>query len=132
MERKPVRHESPDGHFSLILDDDGRTGYAYLVNDSGDITADCWLYNRGVAPTQGEWNSPEKMPFANPAEYIDPKFRSGFILPNGEGDVSVGWLKEGAELFVEGRLFARLVSGSKPGWSRLAVKDGPLALPFTD
>ena len=101
-----IRYTSPDGKSSLVLDDDGKTGYAYLVNVDGEITADCWLYNRGPAPTESEWNSPENMPFANPVEYVEPKFQDGFAPPSGEGDVSVGWLEDGAEIFIEGRLFA--------------------------
>jgi len=32
-----------------------------------------------------------------------------------------------AEIFLLDRYFARLEAGSKPGWSALAAKDGPLA-----
>lgn len=72
------------------------------------------------------------MPFANTAKYVRPEFTSGFVPPQNDGDLGVNWLDEGAELFIGGRLFARLVAGAKPAWSLLAAKDGPLALVLID
>ncbi|WP_170326038.1 hypothetical protein [Ruegeria arenilitoris] len=132
MDNEVLRYTSPDGQQSLILDDDGKTGYAYLLDEGGKVTADCWLYNRKAAPVENEWKFSKNMPFANSAEYVKPEFTGGFNPPKNDGELSVGWTDQGAELFIRDRLFARLVVGSKPGWSRLAAKDGPLALMLSD
>jgi hypothetical protein len=50
-----------------------------------------------------------------------------------EAEITFEWSR-GADgqtelrVFIRGEYHAVLVSGSKPGWCKLAVKDGPLAL----
>ena len=36
---------SEDGEFALMIEDDGKVGYAYLLDADGHICGDVWLYN---------------------------------------------------------------------------------------
>src|SRR5437879_1011930 len=36
---------------SVLIEDNGRVGYAYLFDADGQICGDVWLYNRCSAPT---------------------------------------------------------------------------------
>lgn len=132
MDNAVKRYESPDGRHSLILDDDGKTGYAYLLDETDKIVGDCWLYNRGAAPLQDEWTTPANMPFANSAAYVRSEVADGFGPISSEHDLHIGWIDQGAEILLNGRLFACLKVCAKPGWSCLAAKDGPLALMLDD
>lgn len=120
---------SNDGECALVVEDDGRVAYAYLLNAEGQIRGDVWLYNRCPTPTEPEWFDREKAPFANPVPFASPDV--DFSMPSSVRDLSVQW--EGdrgacvAKLFIHGRLTAVLMEGVKPGWSVMAEKDGPLA-----
>jgi hypothetical protein len=113
---------------ALVVDDDGRVAYAYLMAADGKISSDVWLYNRCAAPMEPEWTSPN-MPFANPVDFVNDDLE--FSLPTHLSQLSVEWFMRGgksfARLFVRGGLVAELTDGAKPGWSLLAKKDGPLA-----
>lgn len=118
-----------DGAHSLIFDDDGRTGYAYLLRN-GNHVGDVWLYNRCVTPIEPEWVQRPRVPFANCAAFVsdDP-----FDPPKSMAAVSVEWIDtEDTEalmvmVFIHGRLHATIRAGEKPGRCRLARRDGPLA-----
>lgn len=115
--------------YSAIFEDDGRVAYAYLQDGHG-IVADVWLYNHGIAPSEPEWRDPSKMPFANPQGFAS----EDLIKPvNNKTDVQFQWAHDQDEssvavnILIRGEVFGRLVAGSKPGWSKMAIKDGPLA-----
>jgi hypothetical protein len=120
---------SPDGRQAVIVEDDGRVGYAYLLDANGKICSDVWLYNRCPTPEQPEWHARDNAPFANSAPFVDRDVI--FLLPDSATDMTVAWEGEGdartAAIFLGHKLFAKLMNGSKPGWARLAAKDGPLA-----
>jgi hypothetical protein len=111
-----------------VFDDDGRVAYAYLLKQD-EIVSDVWLYNHCSAPKVPEWSDRSKAPFANPEEFAkNDRFRP----VRAADDVALVWVRNKRELaavevWVRGELHARLVSGVKPGWCRLALKDGPLA-----
>ncbi len=123
-----------DGAHSLVFDDDGRTGYAYLLR-YGNHIGDVWLYNRCMTPVEPEWTERSKAPFANCAAFVsdDP-----FEPPTSMAVVSVEWIDtEDTELlmarvFIHGRLHATIRPGEKPGCCRLARRDGPLARSLVD
>lgn len=118
---------SKDGKTALVIEDDGRVAYAYLVDAGGQICADVWLYNRCPTPTEPEWFDREKAPFANPVPFAARDLLD-FTLPSSIADLSVTWERDGrAKIFIHRKLAAILVDGAKPGWSVLANKDGPLA-----
>ena len=39
-----LRYDEPDGGRSVVLEDDGRVAYAYLL-EKDTIVSDVWLYN---------------------------------------------------------------------------------------
>ena len=69
-----------------------------------------------------------------PREYTKP---SHFDPVINDEDLSVTWGKNAddkieAALWIRGTIMARLIPGDRPGRSRLALKDGPLAIVLTD
>ena len=53
-----LQFRSPDPRYSVVIEDDGRVAYAYLLHDD-EIVGDVWLYNHGPAPAEPEWRSPD-------------------------------------------------------------------------
>lgn len=118
--------ESTD--FRLIIEDDGRVCYAYVVSSNG-IEGDVWLYNRGPAPSEPEWGDADRAPFANPKHLT--KKDLPFFIPNSPDAFSVTWWVGGggpeAKIYIDGVLAGILGTGDKPGQSIAAAVDGPLA-----
>lgn len=112
----------------LIIEDDGRVCYGYLMSPDG-IIGDVWLYNRGAAPSEPEWSSPERAPFANPAHLS--KRDLPYLIPNSSDAFEVHWQEiEGgpmARIYIDEVLGGILAPGDKPGQSAAASADGPLA-----
>jgi len=116
----------------LVFEDDGRVAYAYLFSE-GEIVGDVWLYNSGETPDNPDWEDFSEMPFLNGRE-----FSKGERYPriHEVSEVRVQWADDHdgtagrAELYLREKLFAILEPGAKPGWSRWALKDGPLAKAF--
>ncbi|MBX5268672.1 hypothetical protein HJB99_08290 [Rhizobium sp. NLR17b] len=120
---------------TLVFEDDGRVAYAYLLNSDSRIVSDVWLYNRCPTPATPEWDDPTKAPFANSAEYV----RQGVTFAPVEkpDEISVLWTEEKngvtkALLFIRGEFHASMIENAKPGWSKLASKDGPIARALED
>ncbi|MDB5031313.1 hypothetical protein [Mucilaginibacter sp.] len=118
-----------DRHYSIVIKDDGRVAYAYLY-EGEDIIGDVWLYNQQEAPEVSFWRE-EDMPFLNPIEYLA---KNAAIKPvESESDIRCEWtesLNDGlieVGISIRGKFIASITSGSKPGWSVLVSKDGPLA-----
>ena len=116
--------------YSIVIEDDGRVCYAYLLQDD-KIIGDIWLYNQSDAPSKTEWRR-EDMPFLNPREFL----KDGIVLKPITSDKEIGleWVfsdKSGVldqvRIFIHGLLTAIVKPDSKPGWSVNVVKDGPLA-----
>lgn len=121
-----VRFDQPDTELSVVLEDDGRTAYAYLLQ-SGKVAGDVWLYNVGPDPERVDWSDPSGLPFSNPARFCS----SEQLARLDESDEIVcEWFEHGVSIWVSGLLWARMELGSKPGWSRKAALPGPLAKPL--
>jgi hypothetical protein len=123
----------PNSRFNVVVEDDGRVAYAYL-REGRVIVADVWLYNSGPTPAHPEWRDRSKMPFANPRDYVADEDHPILRSP---ADVSAQWIVDGdrlraIDIYLRGERYARLAPGAKPGWSKLAKRRGPLALPLTD
>jgi hypothetical protein len=118
---------SPDGEFRVTFEDDGKVAYGYLKQQD-DIVGDVWLYNRCTTPTAPEWTDRSKIPFANCCGYASEQGRLQEPVEND--DVQVEWEYEGdqptAYIYVREELLGVVGIGDKPGYSRWAVKDGPL------
>jgi len=122
---------SPCGKYLLTFDDDGKVAYAYLKKKRPrkSIVGDVWIYNRCPTPKRPEWESVENIPFANCRPYIGTGGR--MTLDVESDDVAVDWEYESdlpiAYIYVFEQLYAAVGVGDKPGYSRFANKDGPLA-----
>lgn len=121
-----LRFEAPDGLRDVVLEDDGVVAYAYL-REQGHIRSDVWLYNVGESPAVPDWEGSATPPFRNPKP---------FARENDLGRISETravvrvWSEDGVQVSIDGIVWAELERGAKPGRSRLAVRDGPLALVF--
>lgn len=119
---------SDEAKLSVVVEDDGRVAYAYLLGEENHIVGDVWLYNRCGAPREPEWTTLQAAPFANSAEFV--KLDASFVCLKYP-DVDVQWIWESckwiATIWANGRLIAKLGEGDKPGMSALALQDGPLA-----
>ena len=124
-----ARFVSPFDESAVIIEDNGRVAYAYMLDSDGTICSDVWLYNRCPTPVEPEWHEPANLPFANPASFVNESSR--FTSPESARDFIVAWDEAGgllvAKILLRDDYFARLEAGAKPGWSTLASKDGPLA-----
>jgi hypothetical protein len=118
-----------DSNYSLIIEDDGRVAYAYLM-EYGDIIGDVWLYNHQEANEASRLNN-QQMPWLNPTEYL--KNEASIAPITNKNDVRCEWNESPNDGLIEvsitlhDKFIAQIVSGSKPGWSVLVAKDGPLA-----
>jgi len=121
-----LRFEHPQGGLAVVLDDDDRVAYAYLIEDD-QIVGDVWLYNVLEPPETVNWEDTSAMPFLNPRDLC--KSEKARRLTS-QSSVQCAWFDTGVEVRVDGVLWARLERGSKPGWSRLAARPGPLAIPL--
>jgi hypothetical protein len=119
---------SPCGGFKLTFDDDGKVAYAYLKKGHA-IIGDVWLYNRCQTPEQSEWKDRKNLPFANCKGYMSEEGR--LERPVTLDDMTVNWEYVNAEprayVYIFGELWALVGVGDKPGRSRFASRDGPLA-----
>jgi hypothetical protein len=113
---------------TVVLEDDGRVAYAYLL-DGETVVGDVWLYNVNDTPDTVDWKDRSEMPFLNPRPLCkvesSPRLRE-------DSAIHCVWSDTGTEIFIEETLMARLSAGSRPGWSRLALRAGPLAKPLEE
>lgn len=120
----------PDSGYAVVFEDDGRVAYGYLLDPDRKIIGDVWLYNRCETPREPEWRTPDLLPFANPVEFS--KDHSGFTPVEDEAEVTVTFMpldggRMRAAIWIRGQVFGILENGCKPGWARMAKKDGTLA-----
>jgi hypothetical protein len=118
----------PTGRFSLVVEDDGHVAYAYL-RDEGRIVGDVWLYNVDPAPDHTRWKDQQRRPFLNPQAFCSGRAMQRF---SSDSDIQAIWDGSAVTLIVDGVPCARLSPGSKPGWSVLAARSGPLAKPLEE
>lgn len=117
-----------DPEFSLVLEDDGKVAYAYLLKNK-KIIADVWLYNQGD-PKKEDYSNPQNLPFLNPSRFINDTPLSS--LNNAmEEDINVSWELRKNGLTVKVEIFKTLTivlkEGVEVGWSNMVNKDGPFA-----
>ena len=118
-----------NNNYSVIIDDDGDVAYGYLIEDE-KIIGDVWLYNQGVTPISADWVNGKKIPFLNPLDFIIEN-----IKPiNNNNEIRFVWYLSNdtmslykVEIYIRDKSIAYMIPGSKPGWSAVVYKDGPLA-----
>lgn len=118
------------GQWKVVVDDDDRAVYAYLLKDD-EVVGDVWICNR-VRPAEPEWklpNADELMPFLNPVPYVESEHAG--VAEHDPESISVSWSHDGDSVSVQvldaGKVLARLVPGERPGWCVNAKLSGPLA-----
>lgn len=126
-----IQIEAPRGGYLCVVEDDGKTAYAYLLKGHG-VLSDLWLYNSIQTPNEPEWSDRTKMPFLNPAEFVDLSKMAQPIRDQDEVELEWSFNEDGslgsAILWIHGALYGRLVPGATPAWCVAVSKDGPLAL----
>jgi hypothetical protein len=131
---------SQDGRWTVVVEEDERVCYGYLYDrhaeeDATLISSDVWLYNLTTAPAVPEWtlrDARDRMPFLNAAEFVVGQGMLSGVQPE---QLEVRWSEDSlrlttADIYIEGALYARLKPGSRPGWSALAVRQSPIAIPL--
>ena len=124
-----VEATDPGSRLTALFEDDGRTGYAYIL-ESGTIVADVWVYNHGEAPAEPEWGDRAKAPSRTPRAFVRPQRVGPAQTP---ADVKLFWAPAvgasppSVSVELRDEIYARLAPGAKPGWARLAARDGRLA-----
>jgi hypothetical protein len=122
-----MRFDEPGTGRAVVLEDDGRVAYAYLLTNE-KIVGDVWLYNVAQGPHVVRWDKEEGMPFLNPKPFcVDQPVRR----LTDDSSVVCTWSELGVEVEVDGVPWARLETGAKPGWSRMAARPSPVARPLT-
>lgn|GEM_PF-306180 len=116
-----VIFDSPDGRYSVMVEADARVAYAYLLED-GKIIGDVWLYNVAPTPSSTNWKDRNQMPFLNPTPFAAAQ--DAYDVRDG---VECRWTDRRVEILRGAEPVAVLVPGAKPGWSKQAQEDGPLA-----
>jgi hypothetical protein len=115
--------------YTVCVEDDGRVGYAYLIDPEGRICGDVWLYNRCPAPLAPEWHDRDGAPYANPQAFVNAA--KPFALPDGIDAFRLVEIGNGDKVAIGvllgGELWAILMDGARPGFAALASANGPLA-----
>jgi hypothetical protein len=123
-----------DGLHKCVVEDNGRVAYAYLIRDNKMI-GDLWLYNQAESPAEPEWRDRTKMPFLNPASFVDVGTMAEPL--QSSDDIAAEWELGGdgvatkLALYLHGQLYGILAPMVKPGWCIAVLKDGPLAKRLT-
>ena len=123
-----LKRRSLGRNYSAVFEDDGKVAYAYLLEDD-KIVADVWLYNRIATPDQPEWRDRSKAPFANPKGFASAE-QFAAVCDENEVEFELSRASAGqiaVRVLIRGEYHAALVPGRKPGWCKLALRDGPLA-----
>lgn len=112
--------------FSVIIEDDDKVCYAYLLEEN-QIVSDVWLYNNIDSPEAVDWKNKDDLPFANPKKFIKNNI-SPFDVATSI-DVKWGSVdgKIYAKIYASNQLLVKLERDAFPGWSTLVKSDGPLA-----
>jgi hypothetical protein len=127
-----IVYEFEDDDRPLIIVDDGRVCYAHVRGPLGVSVCEAWLYNRVAAPDDADprnlsWQAAPVNPQTYVHDWGDPP------LPSSAADFRASLFKRANQpttfyVFIRDELFAVLRAGEGLGLSRLAKKNGPLAL----
>lgn len=127
-----LQDQHPASGRCAILDDDGTSAWLYLrETNSVKPIADAWVYNRIVAPSATEIQSyrgrppPAVQGYASEAALCPvPAMHEWSFLWSSDGE-SVAVLKNGEAV-------AFIVAGTRGGYSRELIQDGPWGHPWSE
>src|SRR5262249_60408933 len=77
--------------YEVVIDDDDRVCYAYLLDAEGRRAGDVWLYNRAEAPNNFD-DARSGLPPRNAVSFVAD---ADFLLPKSPGEFYVQWLDGG-------------------------------------
>ena len=113
-----------------IVADEGDSVWLYLTEpESTRPIADCWLLNKVPAPDDiTKYKDAKSAPAATKA-YVSP---NALRPVPSEEDVEICWSADGNSVAVllEGEVLGFIAAGSKYGWSKELVCDGPFGKPL--
>jgi hypothetical protein len=122
---------------TAIIADEGDSVWLYLTEPHATaIAADCWLFNRIVAPSAaalqarlGEYRA-QALPPPAPADTVGP--RGLRELPLEPDSVALTWSATGDAVaaWVEGELVGFIGPGDRRGHSRHLLAEGPWGAPL--
>lgn len=122
--------ESSDRESGLLgrFEDNGRVAYLYLLEEER-IIGEVWVYNRAPAHSGPNCDDLVKGLPVNPDGYASTE---PFPPIESLNDLQFWWSGDAEHeakltLALRGEVLAVLVPGARPGWSRQAIRDGPLA-----
>jgi hypothetical protein len=121
-----IRVDAPTSNLAVVLEDDGKVAYAYLLRDE-KIVGDVWLYNVAPTPEDVDWTDRAQLPFLNPRRFCQEGF---FPRLTADAAVSCEWQENSVDVALNEEVVARIMVGEKPGRSKLAAGHGPLARPL--
>ncbi len=114
---------------SAIFEQNSKVAYAYLL-EQGEFVSDVWLYNVDYAPQNPEWKDRLcDMPFRNSIQYVSSPVFQPVVDPK---EIHVKWIENNdgniiVNIFIRGELMGVLQKSYKPGWSKMASSDSPIA-----
>ena len=124
-----IEFENPDFPEAVVeVEDDDNVAYAYFY--SGErATGFVWLYDH-LNCSPNPWNA--AVDRSKPATNIEGYFAAEPFLPiQDANEVEVLWrMRDGfceAAIYIRGYLHAVVADELRPGWSRLATQDSPIA-----
>ena len=124
--------EFEDDDRPLIIEDDGRVCHAHVRGPTGNVVSAVWLYNRLRAPDEaGSETSAQNADPLNARTHALDWGEKPF--PSSEAEFRASICKSTNKptvfsIFIRDELFAILRVGERIGMSKLAKKDGQLAL----
>ncbi|MEO0982871.1 MAG: hypothetical protein AAFX03_09500 [Pseudomonadota bacterium] len=121
-----LRRLCRSGGLDLIVEDDGRVLYAYVLDERKGIVGDLWLANRHPSPDAPPWKTGAAPPYLNPEECLTG---AEVAAVTDLGRYSAAYDSDEGRfiLYIDETPIGALGPGDKPGWSRCVGADGPLA-----
>ena len=127
-----LEHQHASSRRFAVLEDDGTSAWLYLTEpDSRKPSGDAWVYNRIAAPPAKEIPSyrggppPAAQGYASDAALCHaPTQHAWSFLWSSDG--------ESVAVLMDDQPVACIVAGTKGGYSRELVKDGPWGHPWSD
>jgi len=108
-----------------IFEDNEVSGWLYLTNpNEKKPIADCWIYNRVEAPSPSEIKDYRNGPPPASFEYCRSNV---FVSKTDNMKISFKWSDDGnaVALIVENVPLGYIIAGSRGGYSRNLLKNGP-------
>ncbi len=125
-----LEHQHPSSRRFAVLEDDGTSAWLYLTEpDSRKPAGDAWVYNRIAAPPSEAIKSYRGGPPPAAQGYASD---SALCIAPTTHEWSFLWssVGESVAVLMDDEPMACIVAGTKGGYSRELVKEGPWGHPW--